>query len=62
MTLQEEIASEAARRHDARCIHGIQCPSRDWHIQNDYIKNAAREIIAFRLAEIDNVRQYYELR
>lgn len=62
MSLQEESRREAARRHDERCANGRKCPSRDWHIRNDYAKKAALDVISETMEDIEAVKEYYGLR
>lgn len=60
--MQREIETLATKRHDEQCAKGKSCPSRAWHVRNDYIRKAARDVVAMYEAEITNMRQRYELR
>lgn len=60
--MQYEIEDLAIKRHDERCASGEDCPSRMWHIRNDYTYSAARDTVARYEAEITNMRQRYGLR
>ena len=58
-SLDERILNLAESRHAARCgkVHGD-----DWHIRNDYLKDAARDVIAGAQTEISRVANKYGVR